>query len=45
MIACKYEEIYPPSSQDFEYITDSAYSKEQIIQMESIILSTLDFDI
>jgi len=25
LIACKYEEIYPPIVKDFVYITDNAY--------------------
>lgn len=27
LIACKYEEIYPPEVKDFVYITDRAYTK------------------
>lgn len=27
LIACKYEEIYPPEMKDFVYITDRAYTK------------------
>lgn len=34
MIATKYEEIYPPTIKDLVYITDNAYSKEEILQME-----------
>ena len=34
LIAAKYEEIYPPYIKDFIYITDAAYTKEQIIEME-----------
>ena len=45
LIACKYEEIYPPIVKDFVYITDNAYTKEDILQMESKILQTLDFNI
>lgn len=45
LIASKYEEIYAPEVRDFVYITDKAYSKEDILKMESQILSTLDFDI
>lgn len=32
LIACKYEEIYPPIVKDFVYITDNAYTKEEILQ-------------
>ena len=45
LIACKYEEIYPPELKDFVYITDRAYSKEDVLQMEFLILSTLSFDL
>lgn len=34
LIACKYEEIYPPIVKDFVYITDNAYTKEEILDME-----------
>lgn len=45
LIACKYEEIYPPIVKDFVYITDNAYTKEDILEMERLMLSTLDFNI
>ena len=37
-IACKYEEIYPPELKDFVFVCDKAYSKEEILDMESRIL-------
>jgi hypothetical protein len=45
LIACKYEEIYPPIVKDFVYITDNAYTKEEILTMEKKMLTILDFDI
>lgn len=45
LIACKYEEIYPPVVKDFVYITDNAYSKEEILQKERHMLTVLDFEI
>jgi len=45
LIACKYEEIYPPIVRDFVYITDNAYTKEEILAMERHMLQTLDFNI
>ena len=45
LISTKYEEIYPPTVKDFVYITDNAYSKEEVLTMESEVLVTLDFDI
>lgn len=44
LIACKYEEIYAPEIRDFIYMTDKAYSKEQILNLETDILKTLDFN-
>lgn len=43
LIAAKYEEIYAPEVRDFVYISDKAYTKDQILAMESIMLSTLGF--
>lgn len=45
LIATKYEEIYPPTVKDLVYITDNAYSKTEILSMESDILVAMDFDI
>lgn len=45
LISCKYEEIYPPIVKDFVYITDSAYTKEEILKMERKMISVLDFEI
>ena len=38
MIASKFEEIYPPVTNDYVYITDKAYTKEQVLRMEGSIL-------
>lgn len=43
--ASKYEEIYPPDISKFVNITDKAYTKSEIIEMEKEILDTLGFDI
>ena len=45
LIACKYEEIYAPEVRDFVYITDKAYTKEEILQMENQMLEVLDYNI
>ena len=34
LIASKYEEIYAPEVRDFVYITDNAYTKDEILLME-----------
>ena len=44
-IACKYEEIYAPSSKDLIFMTDNAYKIEEMIQMESDILNIMQFDL
>ena len=44
-IAAKYEEIYPPEINDYIFISNKAFSKEDVIEMENFILDTLNFDI
>lgn len=41
LIASKYEEIYPPIVSDFVYITDNAYTREEILKMEQRMLVAL----
>uniref|UniRef100_A0A665VQ42 G2/mitotic-specific cyclin-B2 n=1 Tax=Echeneis naucrates TaxID=173247 RepID=A0A665VQ42_ECHNA len=43
LVASKYEEIFPPELNDFVYITDSTYTKKQLIQMEHVLLRALAF--
>ena len=43
LIASKYEEMYAPEVSDFVYITDNAYTKKDILEMEGIILHALNF--
>ena len=45
LIASKHEEIYPPQVKDCVYVTDYAYSKNEVLSMETTILNTLDFAI
>jgi len=45
LIAAKFEEIHPPAIKEFEYITDKAYSRDEILKMEIIILKALQFKI
>lgn len=45
LISCKYEEIYLPTIKSFIYITDNAYEKEELLDMERNILSNLGYDI
>jgi len=44
-IASKFEEIYPPEVKDFVYISDKAYTGDEIIKMERAILNALKFEI
>ncbi|XP_069504771.1 G2/mitotic-specific cyclin-B3 [Ambystoma mexicanum] len=45
LISSKFEERCPPCVDDFLYICDDAYKREEIISMEMEILRRLDFDI
>ncbi|GAB2289818.1 hypothetical protein Dimus_024125 [Dionaea muscipula] len=44
MIAAKYEEICAPQVEEFCYITDNTYFKEEVLQMESAVLNFLKFE-
>ncbi|OJA14119.1 hypothetical protein AZE42_05029 [Rhizopogon vesiculosus] len=44
-IAAKYEEILAPSVDEFVFITENGYTKEEILKGERIVLQTLDFKI
>eukprot|EP00850_Spirogloea_muscicola_P003108 SM000012S25370 [mRNA] locus=s12:773858:776602:+ [translate_table: standard] len=45
LLASKYEEIWAPEVGDFVYISDNAYSREQILSMEKLMLNTLQFNL
>ncbi|KAF1883155.1 hypothetical protein Lal_00003338 [Lupinus albus] len=45
LLASKYEEIKPPEVEDFCYITDNTYKKEEVVEMEADILKTLKFEL
>ncbi|KAA0055489.1 cyclin-A1-1 [Cucumis melo var. makuwa] len=44
MIASKYEEICAPQVEEFCYITDNTYFKEEVLEMESSVLNYLKFE-
>ncbi|TFK50110.1 A/B/D/E cyclin [Heliocybe sulcata] len=44
-IASKYEEILAPSVDEFVFMTENGYSKEEILKGERIVLQTLEFRI
>ncbi|ESW34046.1 hypothetical protein PHAVU_001G119700 [Phaseolus vulgaris] len=43
LMASKYEEIWPPEVNDFVHLSDRAYTHEQILVMEKIILGKLEW--
>ncbi|KAK6939659.1 Cyclin, C-terminal domain [Dillenia turbinata] len=45
LIASKYEEISPPHVEDFCYITDNTYTKDEVVKMEADILKSLKFEV
>ncbi|XP_075040761.1 G2/mitotic-specific cyclin-B3 isoform X2 [Mixophyes fleayi] len=45
LIASKFEERCPPCLDDFLYICDDAYKREELVAMEMDILQKLNFDI
>ena len=45
LIASKYEDIWAPEVRDFVYISDQAYSADQILEMEKIMLNALRFSL
>lgn len=44
-IASKFEEITPPELRDWVYITDNAYTKDDVLMMECNMLATLNFKV
>jgi len=45
LIAAKFEELHPPQINDFVYVTDKAYTREEVIRMEVVMLSVLEFQV
>ena len=45
LVASKYEEIWAPEVRDFVYISDRAYTRDQILNMEKIMLNCLRFNL
>ncbi|XP_006459343.1 hypothetical protein AGABI2DRAFT_134807 [Agaricus bisporus var. bisporus H97] len=44
-IAAKYEEILAPSVDEFVFMTENGYTKDEILKGERIVLQTLEFQI
>ncbi|XP_051875582.1 G2/mitotic-specific cyclin-B1 [Pristis pectinata] len=45
LVASKYEEMYPPETGDFAYVTDNTYTTAAICEMERRILQKLNFSL
>merc|ERR1712168_682026 len=45
LIACKIDERIPPMVDDFLYVCDDAYSRDQLMKMERKMLSVVGFDL
>lgn len=45
LLASKYEEVFSPYVADFVYITDNAYTSDEVREMEMMILKELNFDL
>lgn len=43
LIACKYEEMFPPPLSDFEYVVDYSFTKQDILDMEIKMLHELNW--
>ncbi|CAH8356193.1 unnamed protein product [Eruca vesicaria subsp. sativa] len=45
LIASKYEEIYAPRIEEFCFITDNTYTRDQVLEMETQVLKHFSFQI
>ncbi|KAG5018009.1 hypothetical protein JHK87_013864 [Glycine soja] len=43
LIACKYEEVSVPTVEDFILITDKAYTRNEVLDMEKLMMNILQF--
>ncbi|KAK4490469.1 hypothetical protein RD792_001146 [Penstemon davidsonii] len=44
LLACKYEEVSVPVVDDLVFISDKAYTRNEVLEMEKLILNTLQFN-
>lgn len=44
LIASKYEDVITNSYDDFSFVTDKAYNSGEIIEMEKLMMQTLEYD-
>ncbi|KAI9109636.1 hypothetical protein K1719_019266 [Acacia pycnantha] len=45
LLACKYEEVSVPVVGDLILISDKAYTRKEVLEMEKLILNTLQFNV
>jgi len=45
LLAAKYEEIWAPEVNDFVHISDNAYTRSEVLNMEKNMLNTLKFNL
>ncbi|KAG2692933.1 hypothetical protein I3843_08G073800 [Carya illinoinensis] len=45
LLACKYEEVLVPVVEDFIVISDKAYSRKEVLEMEKLMVNTLQFNL
>uniref|UniRef100_A0A2N9G424 B-like cyclin n=1 Tax=Fagus sylvatica TaxID=28930 RepID=A0A2N9G424_FAGSY len=45
LLACKYEEVSVPVVEDFIVISDKAYSRKEVLEMENLMINTLQFNL
>ena len=45
LVASKYEEIYPPDLKDLLNVLENKFTKREVLDMEAMILSKLEFDL
>ncbi|XVF68064.1 hypothetical protein PTKIN_Ptkin10aG0173200 [Pterospermum kingtungense] len=44
LLACKYEEVSVPMVEDFVLISDKAYTRKDVLDMEKLMVNTLQFN-
>ncbi|GFS35828.1 cyclin B2;1 [Actinidia rufa] len=44
LLACKYEEVSVPVVDDLVFISDKAYTRKEVLEMEKLMLNTLQFN-
>ncbi|GFZ19304.1 similar to CYCLIN B2;4 [Actinidia rufa] len=44
LLACKYEEVSVPVAEDLILISDKAYSQKEVLDMEKLMVNTLQFN-